>query len=133
MQMNEVWALDFMRDTLYDGKPFRTLNLIDEVKREALRIECGTFIPLARLVRAMNQLILVNGAPEAIRMKNGHEMTSEKITEWAKKGMRCCLFILANPIRMHLLSDSTEALGLKFSIRIYSTQLQRLKRPLMFR
>jgi len=24
-----VWALDFMRDTLYSGKVFRTLNVID--------------------------------------------------------------------------------------------------------
>jgi len=46
-----------MRDTLYDGWPFRTLNVIDEGNREALRIECGLSIPAARLVRTMNQLI----------------------------------------------------------------------------
>ena len=40
-ELNRVWALDFMRDTLYDGRPFRTLNVIDEGNREALRIECG--------------------------------------------------------------------------------------------
>ncbi len=128
-QLNQVWALDFMRDTLYDGRPFRTLNVIDEGNREALRIECGTSIPSARLVRAMNQLIEVYGPPEAIRMDNGPEMTSETFTEWAKeKGMRCCLFSLASPIRMHLLSDSTEASGMKCSMPIYSTQLLRLKR-----
>lgn len=27
-ELNRVWALDFMRDTLYDGSPFRTLNVI---------------------------------------------------------------------------------------------------------
>ena len=37
--LNRVWALDFMRDTMYDGRPFRTLNVIDEGNREALRIE----------------------------------------------------------------------------------------------
>ena len=26
---NVVWALDFIRDTLYGGKVFRTLNVID--------------------------------------------------------------------------------------------------------
>jgi len=85
-QLNQVWALDFMRDTLYDGRPFRTLNVIDEGNRKALRIECGTSIPSARLVRAMDQLIEVYGAPEAIRMDNGPEMTSETFTEWARKG-----------------------------------------------
>ena len=84
-QLNQVWALDFMRDTLYDGRPFRTLNVIDEGNREALRIECGTSIPSARLVRTMNQLIEVYGALHAIRMDNGPEMTSDTFTEWAKE------------------------------------------------
>lgn len=33
------WALDFMHDSLYYGKPFRTLNVIDESNREVLAIE----------------------------------------------------------------------------------------------
>lgn len=28
--INKVWSLDFMRDTLYNGRPFRTLSVIDE-------------------------------------------------------------------------------------------------------
>ena len=55
-----------MRDTMYDGRPFRTLNVIDEGNREALRIECGTSIPSARVVRVMTQLIEVYGKPKAI-------------------------------------------------------------------
>jgi putative transposase len=74
-EVNRVWALDFMRDTMYDGRPFRTLNVIDEGNREALRIECGTSIPSARLVRVMNQLVEVYGKPQAIRLDNGPEMT----------------------------------------------------------
>jgi putative transposase len=76
-EVNLVWILDFMRDTLYDGRPFRTLNVIDEGNREALRIECGTSIPSGRLLRTMNQLIEVYGMPKAIRVDNGPEMTSE--------------------------------------------------------
>ncbi len=30
-QKNITWALDFMHDTLYYGKPFRTLNVIDDL------------------------------------------------------------------------------------------------------
>jgi putative transposase len=91
--LNQVWALDFMRDTLYDGRPYRTLNVIDEGNREALRIECGTSIPSARLVRAMSQLIDVYGKPQAIRMDNGPEMTSETFTQWAKEKGIALLFI----------------------------------------
>ena len=83
-EVNRVWALDFMRDTMYDGRPFRTLNVIDEGNREALRIECGTSIPSGRLIRVMEQLIEVYGKPEAIRLDNGPEMTSDGFTDWAK-------------------------------------------------
>jgi hypothetical protein len=27
--MNAVWTIDFMRDTLYSGKVFRTMNVLD--------------------------------------------------------------------------------------------------------
>ncbi len=83
-ELNHVWALDFMRDTMDDGRPFRTLNVIDEGNREALRIECGTSIPSGRLVRVRDQLIEVYGAPRAIRLDNGPEMTADAFTDWAR-------------------------------------------------
>jgi len=92
-ELNRVWALDFMRDTLYDGRPFRTLNVIDEGNREALRIECGTSIPSSRVVRAMEQLIEVYGKPEAIRLDNGPELTAEAFVEWAERHGVKLLFI----------------------------------------
>ena len=82
--INHTWTLDFMRDTLYDGRPFRTLNVIDEGNREALRIEVGTSISAARVVRVMNELIEVYGKPGAIRLDNGPELTAELFTEWAE-------------------------------------------------
>lgn len=91
--INRVWALDFMRDTMYDGRPFRTLNVIDEGNREALRIECGTSIPSGRLVRVMEQLIEVYGKPQAIRLDNGPEMTSHGFTDWAEQHGVRLLFI----------------------------------------
>jgi putative transposase len=69
-EVNHVWALDFMRDTMYDGRPFRTLNVIDEGNREALCIECGMSISSARLLRTMEQLVEAYGTPQAIRLDN---------------------------------------------------------------
>lgn len=37
-----IWSLDFMHDTLYSGRRFRTLNILDEGVREALHIEVDT-------------------------------------------------------------------------------------------
>jgi len=92
-QLNKIWALDFMRDSMYDGRPFRTLNVIDEGNREALRIECGTSIPSGRLVRVMDQLLELYGRPEAIRMDNGPELTSQSFEEWAEKHKIRLIFI----------------------------------------
>jgi putative transposase len=35
---NQVWSLDFMHDSLYVGRRFRTLNVLDEGVREGLDI-----------------------------------------------------------------------------------------------
>ncbi len=82
--LNKIWSIDFMHDTTYDGRTFRTLNVIDEGNREGLRIECGKSIPSARVVRVMEQLVEVYGRPEAIRLDNGPEFTAEKFVEWAE-------------------------------------------------
>ena len=47
-QPNTVWAVDFMSDTLYGGRRFRTLNVLDEGVREGLAIEVDTSLPAER-------------------------------------------------------------------------------------
>ena len=53
---NQVWSADFMSDTLYAGKRFRTFNVIDDFNREALKIEIDTSITGKRLVRVFEKL-----------------------------------------------------------------------------
>ncbi|WP_417903582.1 IS3 family transposase [Caldimonas brevitalea] len=81
--INQSWALDFMHDALYDGRRFRTLNVIDDANREALAIEVGTSIPARRLIRTLSRLMEWYGTPDSIRLDNGPEMTSQAFTEWA--------------------------------------------------
>jgi putative transposase len=82
-RLNAIWALDFMHDALCGGRRFRTLNVIDEGNREGLAIEVGGSIPAARVVRVLDQLIALYGRPDAIRIDNGPELTSQTLTEWA--------------------------------------------------
>ena len=67
---NEIWALDFMSDSLYQGRRFRTLNILDEGVREALAIEINTSLPAERVVRTLQQLAAWRGLPKAIRLDN---------------------------------------------------------------
>jgi putative transposase len=41
----ERYSMDFMRDTLADGRVFRTLNIVDDYTRECLAIEVDTSLP----------------------------------------------------------------------------------------
>ncbi len=83
--MNAVWAIDFMRDTLYSGRVFRMLNVIDEANRGALGIDVAVSIPAARVSAFLAQMIDLHGRPSAIRCDNGPELTSQTFTDWGKE------------------------------------------------
>lgn len=71
---NLQWALDFMHDSLYCSKRFRTLNIIDEGTRECLAIEVGTSLPAERVIRGFERLKTDRGLPKQIRVDNGPEL-----------------------------------------------------------
>ena len=81
---NAEWSLDFMSDTLYHGRRFRTLNILDEGVREALDIVIDTSIPGGRVVRTLDRLIEWRGKPDAIRVDNGPEYISQVFADWCK-------------------------------------------------
>lgn len=81
---NEVWSLDFMHDSLWDGRTFRLLNVIDDFNREVLRIETDTSLPSERVIRVLEQLKESYGLPGMIRVDNGPEFISDKLDAWCK-------------------------------------------------
>ena len=83
-QANHQWALDFMHDSLYCGKRFRTLNILDEATRECLAIEVDTSLPAERVVRTLEQLKVERGLPAQLRVDNGPELISAKLTDWCE-------------------------------------------------
>jgi len=80
---NEHWAMDFMRDTLSDGRAFRTLNIVDACTRECLAIEVDVSLPGERVVRVLEQLRLTRGLPVRITVDNGPEFQSKALDAWA--------------------------------------------------
>lgn len=69
--LNQTWALDFMTETLYDGRRVRLLPMIDEGNREGLGDPIGLSLPSRRVTRALDELVAVHGCPAAIRVDNG--------------------------------------------------------------
>lgn len=81
---NEVWSLDYMHDSLWDGRTFRMLNVIDDYNRQVLRIEADTSLPALRVIRVLEQLEESRGLPAMIRVDNGPEFISHKLDAWCK-------------------------------------------------
>jgi putative transposase len=80
---NERWSMDFVHDYLADGRPLRTLNVIDAYTRECLAIEVDTSPPAQRVVRVLDKLVWQYGLPTALRVDNGPEFISTALDAWA--------------------------------------------------
>jgi putative transposase len=81
-RLNQTWALDFMTETLYDGRRVRLLTMMDEGNREGLEIVMGLSVPSRRVTRALDELVAVHGRPSAIRVDNGPEFTAQSFVDW---------------------------------------------------
>jgi putative transposase len=79
---NAVWAVDFMSDTLYGGRRFRTFNILDEGVREVLAMEVDTSLPAERVIRVLEQVVAWRGQPQAIRLDNGPEFLADRFASW---------------------------------------------------
>lgn len=91
--INEVWSVDFMNDSLWDGRKFRLLNIIDDYNREVLAIETDISLPTTRLIRVLEQLKDYRGLPKMIRVDNGPEFISQQLDLWCKKHNITLVFI----------------------------------------
>jgi putative transposase len=90
---NQVWSLDFMHDSLWDGRSFRMLNVMDDYNRQVLWIETDTSLPALRVIRVLDQLKESRGLPEMIRVDNGPEFISSKLDNWCKDNQVTLAFI----------------------------------------
>lgn len=73
-----------MHDSLYCGKRFRALNIIDEGTRECLAIEVDTSLPAERVIRVFEHLKAERGLPKQIRFDNGAELISVNLLNYCE-------------------------------------------------
>ena len=90
---NQVWSMDFMSDSLADGRSLRTFNVIDDYNREGLAIDVDLSMPSLRVIRSLEQVIEWRGKPAAIRCDNGPEYISNELITWANKHRITILYI----------------------------------------
>jgi len=79
-------TIDFMRDTLYSGRGFRTFNAVDDFNREVLAVEVDTNLPAGRVLRVLDRVAEERGRyPEKLRMDNGPEFASSAMAARAEQ------------------------------------------------
>ncbi len=91
--INKSWSMDFMSDSLVDGRRFRLLNIIDDFNRESLAIEVDNSLPALRVIRVLERLLDQRQKPESIRVDNGPEFISEKLKVWCEERQIRLMFI----------------------------------------
>lgn len=82
---NEQWSMDFMSDSLYDGRRFRVLTLVDNMSRESPAIVVSNAFSGAQVVAVLTRLEAAWGLPKSIQVDNGPEFTSKDLDDWAHR------------------------------------------------
>jgi len=106
---DHTWSIDFMSDSLVDGRKFRLLNVIDDFNRESLAIEADTSLPSLHVLWVLEKLIEVRKKPRIIRVDNGPEFISHLLAAWCEQNqLSYNLSNLADPCKTHLLNAKME-------------------------
>lgn len=79
---NHVWTYDILFDRLADGRPFKTLSVLDEFTRECLGILVATSILAEDVIVFLAGILQQRNAPVFLRSDNGSEFTAETAQAW---------------------------------------------------
>jgi putative transposase len=80
--VNQTWSMDFMHDTLINGRKVRILNIIDDYNREALMVQAEHSHSGHTVVKAIEQITNWRGKPFEIRCDNGPEFLSHTLVDY---------------------------------------------------
>lgn len=83
-RLDQVWAMDFVTDSLVDGRRIRALAIVDQHSRQCLGLEVASSLPAARVVRVLDRLKGQGRRPETVVVDNGPEFTSALFGRWAE-------------------------------------------------
>jgi putative transposase len=96
---NHIWSMDFMRDSLANGRAIKILAVVDEYTRKCFRIEVDTSINGVRVTRVLDYIAQVEGLPEIIIIDNGPEFIGKALDAWAyQRGVKLAFIRPGKPI-----------------------------------
>lgn len=81
----ECWAMDFVHDSLADGRSIRILTIIDLWDRKCPLMTVGFSQTSQSVVNALNTLKACGEMPRILQTDNGPEFISKAVKCWAEK------------------------------------------------
>jgi putative transposase len=99
-KVNEVWSMDFVSDSLANGRRLKCLTVADDFSHEAVDIAVDYGISGHYVIRLLDQAARFRGYPAAVRTDNGPEFTSRAFIGWAQShGIRHLLIEPGRPMQ----------------------------------
>lgn len=79
----ERWSMDFVHDTLADGRPFRILTVVDNWSRHSPVLEAGFRMSGLSVATAVDRVLGDGPGPRSITVDHGTEFQSRALEDWA--------------------------------------------------
>ncbi len=79
---NQVWAMDFLSDQLFDGSKIRILAIVDAFSRLSPAIDVRQRYRGSDVVDTLERVTAIYRAPKTIRVDNGPEFISKDLDLW---------------------------------------------------
>ena len=93
---NERWSMDFVSDTLGDGRTIRIFTLVDDFTRAAPAMIVDVSIGADRITQLLDELDVL---PRALVCDNGPEFTSQAFDQWAhRRGIHLAFIRPGKPV-----------------------------------
>ncbi|CAG0992642.1 Putative transposase InsK for insertion sequence element IS150 [Burkholderiales bacterium] len=98
--VNEVWSMDFVSDSLANGRRLKCLTVADDFSHECVDIAVDYGISGEYVTRLLDRAARFRGYPSAVRTDNGPEFTSRAFMAWAQShGIRHVLIQPGRPMQ----------------------------------
>ena len=99
-QLNQVWSMDFVSDSLANGRRLKCLTVADDFSHECVDLAVDYGISGEYVTRLLDRAARFRGYPEAVRTDNGPEFTSRAFMAWAQQhGVRHVLIEPGRPMQ----------------------------------
>jgi putative transposase len=82
---NQRWCMDFVQDSLTDGRKFRALTVVDVFTSECLAVHADSSLSGSKVAAVLDTIAKERGHAQQITVDNGTEFYSKAMDHWAWK------------------------------------------------